>query len=97
MKKSFRSIMLFAVTAMLFSGCDLLNTPTDPEVPGEDPSDDVEEYLSLSRNLLITLDEARSYTVGVEAGVAWTATKSDGADWLTITEAGEAEIGRAHV
>ena len=46
------------------------------------------EAITLERSTLVTLDEARSYAVKVSSPAAWTATKSAGADWLTITESG---------
>ena len=48
------------------------------------------ETIKLSVTSLVTLDEARSYGVVVDSPVEWTAVKSEGADWFTITESGEA-------
>ena len=48
------------------------------------------ETIRLSVYNLVTVDEARSYGVMVQATKPWTAVKSEGADWLTITENGEA-------
>lgn len=46
------------------------------------------DTITLDRSSLVTIDEARSYAVKVSSTAAWTATKSAGADWLTITESG---------
>ncbi len=48
------------------------------------------EAINLSVTALVTLDEARSYGVMVQSPKPWTAVKSEGADWLTITESGAA-------
>ena len=48
------------------------------------------EAINLSVTALVTLDEARSYGVTVQSSKPWTAVKSEGADWFTITESGAA-------